>query len=122
MKIALPTMDGTTISEHFGRCNAFLVFEVQDGTLKGHERRANAESAASHSCGDQGHVHSDLSSLLSDCEAVIVKGIGPGALRAMAKGDRKVYRANASATPEEAVFRMMQGGLELLSEGTCTGH
>jgi len=122
MKIAVPTMDGTTISEHFGRCKAFMIFEIEGGSILGCKARPNADGAESHTCGDQGHVHSDLSAVLSDCEAVIVKGIGPGAFKAMVKGGRKVYRANTSATPEEAVFRVLGGSLEPLNEGNCTGH
>jgi len=121
MKIAVPTMDGKTIAEHFGRCNAFLVFEIEDGIIQSREERPNAQGAE-HSCGDQGHFHRDLGSLLADCQAVIAKGIGGGAFKAMVKGGRKVYRASASATPEEVVFRLGKGTLEAIEDGNCTGH
>ena len=42
MRIAVPTNDGTSISEHFGRSAAFLVFETENAQIKSREVRANA--------------------------------------------------------------------------------
>lgn len=125
MKIALPTMDGKTISEHFGRCKAFMIFEVEGGTIVDRKARPNAQGGGeSHDCGAEGHGHDHgaFARLLSDCQAVIVKGMGPGAMKAISEAGLKVYRANPSATPEEAVFRLIRGGLETMSEGSCAGH
>nr|WP_320132643.1 NifB/NifX family molybdenum-iron cluster-binding protein [uncultured Holophaga sp.] len=125
MKIALPTMDGQTISEHFGRCKAFLVYEIEGGLIRGSETRTNAQGGEdAPECGTSGHGHNHgaFAELLSDCEAVIVKGMGGGAVKAIARAGLRIYRANASATPEEAIFRMLQGRLEVVSEGSCAGH
>ncbi|MBP1628779.1 MAG: Dinitrogenase iron-molybdenum cofactor biosynthesis protein [Holophagaceae bacterium] len=125
MKIALPTMDGKTISDHFGRCRAFLVFELEGSAILGREERPNAQGGGEpHDCGQHGHGHDHgaFARLLSDCQAVIVKNMGPGAARAIEGAGLKIYRANPSATPEEAVFRLMGGGLEPLGEASCGGH
>lgn len=125
MKIALPTMDGKTISEHFGRCKAFMVFEVEGNAIAGCKARPNTQGGGEpHDCGSHGHGHDHgaFARLLSDCQAVIVKGMGPGALKAISEAGLKVYRANPSATPEEAVFRFLSGRLEPLTEGSCAGH
>lgn len=123
MKIGMPTMDGQTISEHFGRCKAFLVFEVDKGVIVDRQERVNAQGGGEpHDCGGRGHDHGAFVTLLSDCEAVIVRGMGPGASRAMQRAGKRVYQANASATPEEAVFRLLSGGLAPLADGSCAGH
>jgi len=31
MKVAVPTLDGTSICQHFGRSKSFFVFEVDGG-------------------------------------------------------------------------------------------
>jgi len=41
VKIAVPTNDGATLSQHFGRSAAFLMFEVEDGRITSQELRAN---------------------------------------------------------------------------------
>ena len=40
MRIAVPTNDGTSISEHFGRSAAFLIFETENGKIKSRSQRA----------------------------------------------------------------------------------
>ncbi|WP_005038228.1 NifB/NifX family molybdenum-iron cluster-binding protein [Holophaga foetida] len=125
MKIALPTMDGKTISDHFGRCKTFLVFETEGNAIIGREERTNAQGGGEpHDCGQHGHGHDHgaFARLLSDCQAVIIKGIGPGAVRAIAGAGLKIYMANPSASPEEAVFRLLGGSLEVVNEGSCAGH
>ncbi len=36
MRIAVPTNDGNSISEHFGRSASSLVFETENGKIKSH--------------------------------------------------------------------------------------
>ena len=127
MKIALPTLDGKTISDHFGRCKAFLVFSVEGSMISGHELRENAQGGGeAHDCAETGHGHDHgaFARLLSDCQAVIVRGMGAGAAKAMGGAGLKIYQANASATPEEAVFRLLSGGLKQLGAASCEckGH
>jgi len=127
MKIALPTMDGKTISEHFGRCKAFLVFSIEGSTITGQELRDNAQGGGeAHDCATSGHGHDHgaFARLLSDCQAVIVLGMGPGAAKAIEGAGLRIYQANASALPEEAVFRLLSGGLKQLGGASCEckGH
>ena len=108
MRIAVPTMDGKTISEHFGRCRAFMIFEAEGRTIQGCKARPNAKGGS--------HDHQAFAELLSDCQAVIVKGMGPGSLKALTGAGLEVYRANPSATPEEAIFRFLSGYLKPMEE------
>ena len=41
MRIAVPTNDGASISEHFGRSASFLIFEIENGQIKSRELRTN---------------------------------------------------------------------------------
>ena len=61
MKIAVPTMDGTSISAHFGKSKAFLVFECEGGEIRGRELRENDQHKAHDPGGEcQGHSASVL--------------------------------------------------------------
>ena len=45
MKIAVASIDGVSISRHFGRSRSFLVFDVEDGETVDQEMRANTFTA-----------------------------------------------------------------------------
>ena len=60
MRIAIPTNDGATVSAHFGRSAAFLVFEVEQGQIQsrgGGERNAGQHAHEQGSCGGNGAHH-----------------------------------------------------------------
>ena len=44
MRIAIPTNDGASISEHFGRSAAFLIFEIENGQIKRRDSRPTARN------------------------------------------------------------------------------
>lgn len=81
MKIAVASDDRKNISPHFGRAEGFVVFEIENNTVKKKEYRLNTftghakglchEDVASHS-----HQHSSIIKALSDCQAVISNGMG----------------------------------------------
>jgi len=52
MKIAVPTDDGKTISQHFGRARSFAIFEVENGEIVSKEL---IDSNTPHSRGEQTH-------------------------------------------------------------------
>jgi predicted Fe-Mo cluster-binding NifX family protein len=45
MKVAVPTQDGTSISQHFGRSKSLFVFEVEDKKIVGRSVRDNPFTA-----------------------------------------------------------------------------
>ena len=45
MRIAVPTNDGISISEHFGRSAAFLIFETENGKIKTHRLKEQRRQA-----------------------------------------------------------------------------
>ncbi|HUI09239.1 MAG TPA: NifB/NifX family molybdenum-iron cluster-binding protein [Bacteroidota bacterium] len=85
-KIAVATDDGTTVSSHFGRAGYYEVIHLAAGRVVRRERR---EKAGHHSFGPEGssqgehdheHRHRTMVSPILDCQAVIVRGMGQGAV------------------------------------------
>ncbi len=87
--IAVATDDGTTVSSHFGRARYYEVLNFSDGKVTKRERR---EKAGHHSFGpaeggqedhsgpEHEHRHQTMVSPVLDCQAVIVRGMGQGAV------------------------------------------
>ena len=89
--IAIATDDGTTVSSHFGRAQYYEVVTIADGKVIHRERR---EKAGHHSFspaeGEHGQGHDDheshehrhqvMVSPITDCQAVIARGMGQGAV------------------------------------------
>ena len=133
MKIAIPTMDGQSISAHFGKSKAFLVFETEGDGIQTRELRDNDQHKAQEAgqdCHTQGHEHGQqhdhggFTRLLSDCQAVIVRGMGAGAAQAMRSAGIRVFLVEAACSPEEAVVRCASGRLLAQDGGLCgcRGH
>lgn len=69
MKIAVAAA-GTTVSDHFGHCEDFLLFDIADGVITGEERVPNP-----------GHRPGFLPNFLADrgVTVIIAGGMGAGA-------------------------------------------
>jgi predicted Fe-Mo cluster-binding NifX family protein len=77
LKIAVASWDGEHITQHFGRAEQFLIYEIENGDYKCVETRLNQPG-----CNGRKHEVSLLeqsAELLSDCAVVLVSRIGPGA-------------------------------------------
>jgi predicted Fe-Mo cluster-binding NifX family protein len=124
MKIAIPTMDGKSISQHFGRCKAFLVFDVQGGAIQSRELRNNDHGCSGHGGDPQGHDHSHggFVQLLGDCQSVIAKGIGGGAMQALRSAGLQVCTVQEDCTPEDAALRHVSGTLDESLGSACVCH
>ncbi len=87
--IAIATDDGATVSSHFGRACFYEVLNFSAGKVTKRERR---EKAGHHSFGPAESEHGDYNgeaheqrhqtmvSPVLDCQAVIVRGMGQGAV------------------------------------------
>ncbi len=116
MKIAVITDDGETISMHFGRAQYYAVYTVEDGQITGRELRekmghrhfAGHDHESKHD--PRGHGfgagaadrHASMIASITDCEAVIVRGMGRGAYMAMEEANIKPVVTDIE-TVEEAV-------------------
>lgn len=97
IKIAAITDDGKTISQHFGRAGYYLVATVEnDQIIKrelrsklGHVQFADQPHAADipgqpHGMDAASHnKHIQMAASISDCEAVLCRGMGMGAYESM---------------------------------------
>lgn len=121
MKIALVTDDGKTISQHFGRAKYYVVFDLQDGVIKGSEMR----DKAAHHVGDDHHQHEEgghhgpeadakhtsMLSNVADCEVLIARGMGWGAHEAIKGAGLKPFITNLELA-EDAVKAFIEGKLD----------
>jgi len=128
MKIAVPTNDGTSISEHFGRSAAFIVFDIDNGTIRSRESRTNGMKHTHeqgicdrHTAESQPHSHAGILASLEGCDVVICAGMGQRAATALrGSGIQIVF---APPEPAEAtVARYLARGLQAVDESFCQCH
>jgi predicted Fe-Mo cluster-binding NifX family protein len=129
MRIAVPTNDGKSISEHFGRSAGFLVFEIENDQVKNRETRTNEmqhshEQGTCHpAAGGSGpHSHASLVSTLAGCEVVLCAGMGQRAAEALRSSGITPVLVSASASAEEAVAAYLAGKLLPADESFCRCH
>jgi predicted Fe-Mo cluster-binding NifX family protein len=134
MKIAVVTAEGETISMHFGRAEHYLVFTVEDGQIVERELRDKAghrhfagqhdhahdhqhdhdhshEHGHGHGFGpDADRKHARMVEAITDCEAVLVRGMGRGAYMAMQAANITPVVTDI-ATADEAVQAYLRGDI-----------
>jgi predicted Fe-Mo cluster-binding NifX family protein len=118
MKIAFPTEDDRGVDSlvygHFGSARCFIVVESKDETVK---------TAVNQ---DAEHQHGQCKPLQAlggnSVDAVVVGGIGKGALSKLLAAGIKVYRA-VEGTVQENLKLIKSGRLpEFTLDQTCAGH
>ena len=129
MKIGVPTNDGTSISEHFGRSAAFLIFEVESGKITGREVRRNGmrhereRGECDHnSPAHEPHSHASIVSSLSGCEVVICAGMGQRAAEALKAGGVKQVLVTDPGPAEQIVTAYLGGSIRPRATGFCSCH
>ena len=122
MKIAVASNNGERVGQHFGRVRHFVVLTVEDGAVSAREvrdnvnRRHGTAAAAEHGHGDC----FDAVSVISDCDALVVGGMGFGArAKFQAAGIRAVLTDERSV--EEAALRLSRGELPHLEDRLHAG-
>ncbi len=74
MKVAFSTLNGKTITSHFGRTKAFVVVTIDDGVETGRESREL--SPAGRDDPEHHGRHRNLVGAIADCDIVIAGGMG----------------------------------------------
>ncbi|MEW6578808.1 MAG: NifB/NifX family molybdenum-iron cluster-binding protein [Chloroflexota bacterium] len=137
MKIAVVTDNGQTISAHFGRAPYYLVFTVEGGAISRRELREKAghhpfagehhdhdhhhhDHDAHGDCHEPGHEHGTgphaadkharMVEAITDCQVVIVRGMGRGAYDAMQQASITPIITDI-VDPEAAVRAYLAGNL-----------
>lgn len=116
MRIAIPTDDGTSIAEHFGRSAAFLIFETENGHITGRSTKTNHAKHTQGSCGhnsagSKAHSHAGILVALEGCEVVICAGMGSRAAEALKAGGVTEIVVTAPEPAEETVSAFLAGKL-----------
>ena len=124
MRIAIPTNDGTSISEHFGRSAAFLIFEIENGQITARETKRNGAHHARgacdhHSTASKPHSHAGILAAIKGCEIVICAGMGSRAAEALKAGGVTQIVVTTVGPAEEAVSTYMAGKLTPKTESFC---
>ncbi len=128
MKIAVASIDGVSISHHFGRSQCFIVFDVDgesvgESTIRPNTFTAHArgECDGEHGHHDQPHTHSNIVAALHDCSAVLCYGMGWRAAGDLGKNGIRPFVIDGKVTPPEAVQQFVAGKLKPAS-GFCQCH
>ncbi|MGC8595936.1 MAG: NifB/NifX family molybdenum-iron cluster-binding protein [Candidatus Kryptoniota bacterium] len=95
MKIAVVTMDGSTVSQHFGRSPYYAVITVDNGKISSRELRprgtghfapggpqhgGDLDEGGRHGYGSAARIsHAAMAQEISDCQVLIAGGMGSGA-------------------------------------------
>jgi predicted Fe-Mo cluster-binding NifX family protein len=125
MKIAMPTDDGTLISNHFGRSASFLIYEIENGKVIGREVRQNGmhHTHEAGQCGPSSpasgpHSHAGILTALEGCDLVICAGMGEGAATALRARGMEILRV-LPAPAEDTVAAYLAGNLPVGEGGFC---
>ena len=124
MKIAVPTNDGFSVSEHFGRSAGFLVFEIQDGRIVARETRANTMQhthgqGGPHAEAEGAHSHTAILAALAGCDVVICAGMGWRAAEALKEGGVGTVIRTGPGPAEERVAAYLAGNLRDSGPAFC---
>ena len=119
MKIAVVTDDLVTISPHFGRALHYLVYAVEDGSVKAKEVRdkvghgPGAEEHLHHREGgpEMMTTHDAMLSSIKDCEVVISKGMGRPMYESLRQAGKKAFVTRLRLA-DEAVNALVAGTLD----------
>ena len=132
MKIAIPSDDGITLCQHFGRTAGFAIIGIEEGRITSREYRPNTFTghAAGHHHHDhdhgpehQAHVqhsHSRITEALADCEVVIAGGMGRPLAVDLAAAGKTIY--NTTLTDIEEVTARFLSGTLVSDKGDCNHH
>lgn len=111
MKIAI-TYENGQIYQHFGHCENFKIYQVEDGKITS----STVENAS-------GSGHGALAGFLKnlDVDVLICGGIGGGAQNALAQAGIKLY-GGVSGSADEAAQALVDGTLVYNANVQCSHH
>lgn len=111
MKIAVPTR-GNQIDEHFGHCEFYTIFTVENGEVLKKENLGSPQG-----CGCKSNIAADLQQM--GVSLMLAGGIGTGAINVLAAHGIQVVRG-CSGYVDQAVSQYLKG--ELTDSGESCNH
>jgi predicted Fe-Mo cluster-binding NifX family protein len=118
MKICFPVQNNeglnSTVFNHFGSAPMFVVVDAVSDTV------------STISNGDQHHAHGACNPLKAldkqKIDAIVVGGIGAGALSRLSQAGIKVFRAQSKTVGENLTLYKDNGLSEYSPQSSCSGH
>ncbi len=130
MKIAVVTLDGKTVSQHFGRSPYYSIMTVENGEVKtrelrerrtghfapqGHQHGSDVDERGRHGYGAEARMsHATMAQEISDCQVLIAGGMGSGAYENFRESGLNVVLTDIQLI-EEAVKAYIAGNLRNLA-------
>jgi predicted Fe-Mo cluster-binding NifX family protein len=118
LKIVVVTDDEKTISLHFGRAQHYLVFTIENSQIISQELRDKVSHH--HDAHDHAHEqhhgegaddkHNSMLASITDCEALLARGMGRGAYLALEAAHIKPIVTDIPSA-EEAVQAYIRGDI-----------
>jgi len=101
IRVAIATSDGKTVDEHFGGCNRFYIYELNQAEYRLRDYRTTVEAV------DSEDPTADRAELIKDCHVLYVAAIGgPAAAKVINRG---IYPMKVEDRPEvEATLEQLQ--------------
>lgn len=111
MKIAV-TYNNGDIFQHFGHCESFKIYDIENNEIKDTEVLDS-----------DGSGHSALADLLNNhkVDVLICGGIGGCAVAALSEYGIELY-AGQQGSADDAISKYLAGELEQVSEANCSHH
>jgi predicted Fe-Mo cluster-binding NifX family protein len=106
-RIAVASRDNVVVHQHFGRTTHFQIYDLTDSGFTFVETRENTPSCGA-SQENGAESHEKVVELLSDCKAVLVAKIGPGAVEVLNAHNLKAFVAPESI--ESALAKLVKSG------------
>jgi len=128
MKIAIPSDDKVTLSQHFGRTQGFMIYHTENNQITGEEYRLNNFTGHAlghhhdheHQSDHMHHSHGRILGALQDCEVVIAGGMGPRLYEDLTGSGKEVYISRQSEV-RKAVELFLANELRSDKEA-CSNH
>jgi predicted Fe-Mo cluster-binding NifX family protein len=117
MKIAVATVDGESVSQHFGQSTGFIVFEVENQQVKSRTLRTPADTP--HEDGVCHGKGGGVLGLLQGCEVLICGGMGGGAATAVQSVGIQPVLLPGVLHAEDAVKTFLDGKGSNAAAGFC---
>jgi predicted Fe-Mo cluster-binding NifX family protein len=129
MKVAIATDDFKTVTGHVGRCEGFLIVEVENGEVNSIEERANnftnhrlngGHRHHDHS-GAHRHGHARLAEGLKDCEYLICSAAGKRLINDLNSNGIVVIFTD-ELIGSDAAKKLSTNDLNILESSGCGHH
>ncbi|HNW98851.1 MAG TPA: NifB/NifX family molybdenum-iron cluster-binding protein [Bacteroidales bacterium] len=111
-KVAVPTREGQ-VDDHFGHCEYYTIFTIEDGKVSNEETFKAPEG-----CGCKSNVASVLASM--GIKIMLAGNMGMGALNVLNMSGIEVYRG-CSGNVKEVITEYLKGEVTDSGEG-CHSH